>query len=215
MAIGTYAELQAAILSWMDRADITASTAEFVALAESRLNRIVEGDETDATLTGTAGSRSISIASLALAEPIALFLADSSGDEIELTQQAAGTFPFSGSSGTPRKWCIDGDAIKFDCPLSDALSFRFRYRARLALSASSPTNGFLTKNPDAYLAAAITWGCVFVGDAAKAGAFRGLWDEFVAEHAQRESQKKRGKALPDAALARISGATYYATDGQS
>lgn len=39
MALTTYAELQAAIASWLDRTDLEARITEFIALAEVRLNR--------------------------------------------------------------------------------------------------------------------------------------------------------------------------------
>ena len=39
MAISTFAELKTAIDNWLARADMTDRAAEFIALAEARMNR--------------------------------------------------------------------------------------------------------------------------------------------------------------------------------
>ena len=120
MAIGTYSELKTAISDWMDRSDISGNAADFVTLAEARLNRILEGSEADATLTGTVDSRRISISALSVREPVALFIVNASGDERELVQKADGNFPYSATSGEPTFWAVDGTGIDFDCPLNAA-----------------------------------------------------------------------------------------------
>lgn len=214
MALANYTDLKAAISDWLDRSDITASAADFVRLAEARINRLLEGDETDATVTGSIGSRVISVSSLSVAEPIAVFIVSDDGDETEIVQKTAGTFPYSGTNGVPAFWALDGSSIKFDCPLDAAYTFRFRYRGKYALSDASPTNALLTNAPDVYLAAAIWWGCVYVGDGGKAVAYKHLWDEFEDEHSYAESRKKRAILTPDPALAQMGGSAVYSTSGE-
>ncbi len=213
MAISTYSELKPAISDWMDRSDISGNAADFVTLAEARLNRILEGSEADATLTGTVDSRRISISALSVREPVALFIVNASGDERELVQKADGNFPYSATSGEPTFWAVDGTGIDFDCPLNAAYTFRFRYGGKLALSDAAPTSTFLTENPDIYLAASILWGSMFVNDMGKATAYRTAWDEFVAEHNYAESRKKRAILAPDPALAAMGSRRFYSTDG--
>ena len=41
MAISTYSELQTAVANWLDRDDLSARIPEFVALAETRMNRVL------------------------------------------------------------------------------------------------------------------------------------------------------------------------------
>ena len=41
MAITTYAQLQTAAASWLDRTDLTATIPEFIELAEARFNRVI------------------------------------------------------------------------------------------------------------------------------------------------------------------------------
>ena len=184
----------------MAREDLSGNVADFISLAEARLNRLLKPVKTDATLAGTTGSRVIDISSLNVVEPIALFISDSEGDEREVTQKADGTFPYDEEESEPSFWAIDGDAINFDCPLDSDYSFRFRYAQRLALSDSAPTNELLTNHPDIYLAASIVWGGLYIKDSGASAEFKNILDEFIIETQHEYAQKSRGVLTPDTAL---------------
>lgn len=211
MAINTYATLQAAVLDWMARSDITASTADFVTLGEARLNRILEPVGTTATLTGVADSAQIDISALSIAEPENLYVTDN-GEEYFVTPRQLGTFTVSDDSGLPSLWAIEGDYIKFDRPCSEAYSFRFIYKARLGLSDVVTTNDFLTNHPDMYLAACIYWGCVYIQAVDKAMAFKAMWDESILEVRHNEAQKKRSQLTVDPALSGMGRRSIYWED---
>lgn len=198
MAISTFAELKTAIADWMARSDVSGSAADFITLAEGRLNRELNPVETDTTLTGTLNSRRIDISSLSLVAPIALFLVD--GDEIELTQRSDGTFPYDDTSGQPSLWALDGTNIDFDRPLDEAYSFRFRYWGRFALSDAAPTNWLLTNHPDIYLAATIVWGGAYIEDMNKIAFYKGILDEGIPSVRSVIARKKRGMLTVDPAL---------------
>jgi len=198
MAITNFAELKTAIADWMARSDVSGSAADFIALAEGRLNRELNPVETDATLTGTIDSRRIDISSLSLVAPIALFLVD--GDEIELTQRSDGSFPYDDTSGEPSLWALDGTNIDFDRPLDEAYSFRFRYWGRFALSDSATTNWLLTNHPDIYLAASIVWGGAYIEDMTKIAFYKGILDEAIPSVRNVLARKKRGVLTVDPAL---------------
>lgn len=198
MAITNFAELKTAIADWMARSDVSGSAADFIALAESRLNRELNPVETDTTLTGTLNSRRIDISSLSLVAPIALFLVD--GDEMELTQRSDGTFPYDDTSGEPSLWALDGTNIDFDRPLDEAYSFRFRYWGRFALSDSATTNWLLTNHPDIYLAASIVWGGAYIEDMTKIAFYKGILDEAIPSVRSVIARKKRGVLTVDPAL---------------
>lgn len=198
MAITTYAQLQTAVGDWMARSDLSGSAADFITLAESRLNRELNPVETDTTLTGTVNSRRIDISSLSIVSPIALFLVD--GDEAQLTQKSDGTFPYDDTSGEPSLWALDGTYIDFDRPLDEAYTFRFRYRGRFALSDSTTTNWLLTNHPDVYLAAAIVWGGVFTEDATKIALYKSLLDEAIPSVRNIIARNKRGVLTVDPAI---------------
>lgn len=206
MAISTYSELQAAITEWMDRSDLTGNAADFITLAEARLNRNLDAVETSVTLTGTANSRTIDVSSLTIIEPIAVFVADSAGeDETEIPIRPPGTFPRDDTSGFPGAVELNGDNLSFDRPLDQAYSVRFRYQGRFALSDAAPTNDLLTDHPDVYLAASIMWGGVYISDEGKVRGFKALLDEFMAEAQHHITQRKRGVIAPDRAIVGLIG----------
>ncbi|WP_336057368.1 phage adaptor protein [Nitratireductor sp. CH_MIT9313-5] len=210
MPITTYSELQTAVSNWMARSDVSGEAEDFISLAEAHLNREISAVETDATITGTTGSRSIDISSLSLKTPIALFLVDpSSSDEVMLTQKADGTFPYRDTAGEPRYWAIDGDNIDFDCPLDVAYSFRLRYSQKFALSDAAPTNWLLTNHPDVYLAATLIWGGVFVQDDTLAQRFNAVLDRGIAAVQSEIAQKKRGTLVMDPMLQQVGWRPFY------
>lgn len=206
MAISTYAELQTAISDWMARTDVSGKAADFIALGEARLNRLLGVVGTTVTLTGTIGSATLSISALPIQEPQNLYVRD--GDsELCLTPRALGTYTTTTINGRPSIWAIEGETIVLDRPLEQAYTFRFVYLGRFALSDAAPTNDFLTENPDLYLAAAIVWGCAYTKDPAIA-MWKSSLDEFTAEVSADNSRKKRSQLTTDPALSMI-GRTRY------
>lgn len=201
MAISTYAQLQAAVDTWLARSDMATPAPDLITLAEARLNRLVPAVETDVSLTGTADSRRISVSANSVVSPIALFLVDpSSSDETELTQRSDGSFPYSDTSGRPRYWAMDGTNIDFDCPLDQAYTFRFRIRQRYALSDVSTTNWLLTNHPDVYLNATLLWGGVYTRDGEQAIAMKMLLDEAIKEVNDIIAEQNRAVLTVDPAL---------------
>lgn len=155
MTISTYAQLQAAVLTWTERTGagatdpIVANITDLIAICESRLNRTLPHRFADTTLTGTASSRQLTLPS-DYAEPKRLQL--TTNDEYtDLKPSTAATMDYIAISGTPDEWCINGSYIDLNRPCDQAHTFRFRYRQKLALSDSATTNWLLTAHPDVYL----------------------------------------------------------------
>ena len=171
MALATYSDLQTYVTELMAREDLLGNAADWITLAEARLNREIPAVETDVTLTGVASSRRIDVSSYSVVSPLALFLIDTDGDEVEMVRKADGTFPYTDTPDQPRFWAMDGSNIDFDCPLDTAYTFRFRIRQRYALSDSSTTNWLLTNHPDIYVAATLIWGGGYIRDLEYAGIF--------------------------------------------
>lgn len=208
MAITNYSELQSAITDWMDRNDISGKATEFISLAEARLNRQLEAVEATATLTSVSGSRLIDVSALRVIEPMALWVSDGDGED-NVPFKPAGTFSLTSVVGDPAFVALNGDNLQFDCPLSDGLTFRFRYRGRFSLSDEAPTNALLTDHPDVYLAACIVWGSVYVKDMNATAAYKSLLDEFMAEASNHLSQRKRSVLRPSTDLVAMIGRRSY------
>jgi len=199
MALSTYSDLIAAISAWMERDDVSGNAADFITLAEAGLNRELEAVETDTILTGTAGSRTIDVSSLSVVKPVALFLRGET-EEIEIQQQADGTFPYYEISSAPTIWTIDGDNIDFDTLLDQAYTFRFRYAGRFALSDANPTNWLLANHPDVYLSASIVWGARFVASDEVLARYGAPLESFVRGVNIENAKKKRGTLVVDRGL---------------
>lgn len=198
MAISNYSELKAAVADWMVRNDVTSSAGDFVALAEASINRTLGPVNTDATLTGTEGSRRVDVSALSIVQPIALHLVVY-GDEEQVTLRPDGSFPYLDVSAQPSFAAFEGDFIDFNTLLDQPYSMRLTYQARLALSDAAPTNWLLTQHPDLYLAACIAWGGLYIEDDAKAAKWESIASRALREVANVESRKRRGKLVTEVA----------------
>ena len=208
MAITNYGELQAAINNWSERNESADRLKEFIALAESRLNRLLGAVELAAALTGAPGSRTISLASLGLERPIALWVTVF-GTEHPVQLQAQATFPYTDISSQPEMAAVDGADLVFNRPLDQSYPFRLRYRQRFALSDVATTNWLLENNPDLYLAASMMWGAGYREDTAMGATWKAVLDEGIAEVRSQIAASKRGMSRVDPALSRMAGANSH------
>lgn len=151
MAISTYSQLQTAIGSWTHRGDLSSHYANFIALAEARLTRVLQArePEVEEELTATPASRFIALPS-GFKRPIALWLTTET-PRLKLTQRRPEQIEYAGETGSPLLWAIDGANIALDVLAASAYTFDFRFQQAFALSDDNPTNYVLTNYPDVYL----------------------------------------------------------------
>lgn len=213
MALTNYGELKTSIETFMERtsdATITGNAADFVTLGEARINRLIEKVSQEAALTSTADSRSISISSLNLIEPISLWRTDGQGRDQEIELKALGSYAQTDITGDPYAAALDEDSLEFNCPLEAGQTFRFVYRGRVKLENDSDTNHILTNHPDVYLAACLFWSGMLTEDSDMAAAYKSLWDEFSRETKNTIAQQRRSTLSPPIGLLQRSG-RYRAT----
>jgi hypothetical protein len=201
MAIANYTDLQAQVADFMARSDISGNVADFITLAEARLNRQIEPIATSTVLTGTVNSNILDISSLSMIEPISLYV-DGAVHEFNVLPRPQGSFPYYDIPATPSEWCIDQDRILFDRPLDLPYTFRFTYQGKFALSDLAPTNSFLTNFPDVYLAASLFQACLYVKDDAGMAQWKAISDEGISEARSTIAQSKRGTLTVDPMLTR-------------
>lgn len=210
--VTSYSGLISAIVEIMEREGDTAFTLNVpsaIALAEARLSRLLPVLEADTTLTGVVDNRRISLTGLAIDSPVALFLAETGFDEVELQQQQDGTFPYRATSGRPKLWAIDGTNIDLDCPLDTAYPFRFRYRQQLGLSLFFPTNWLIDNHPDVYLAATMVWGLNYQEDVPNFMRWKGILEEAIPEIRNAIARSNRGTLRVDPALSSIGNRSRF------
>jgi hypothetical protein len=203
MPISTYAELQAAIAGWLDRADLTARIPDFIALAECRLNRglRLRLAETEAVLALGAGEAEAPLPA-DFGEAISLSVGDPPRRLrfIDPALMARG-----GSAGAPEAWAVDGAVIAFPRPADAACALTLRYLATFALSDAAPTNALLSAYPDLYLFAALVEAGPYLRDAELLATFDARLAGAMAEVNAREARSRSLATLssePSAMLAR-------------
>lgn len=203
MPIATYSDLQASVQTWMDRNDIVGEVQNMISLAEARLNRKLKVIESDASLTGVAGSRYIDVSSLSIMEFISLHITQENGNERIVIIRPVGAFDFLDTSSTPGYVGLDEGNLVFDAPLDQPYAFRLRYKGRFALSDTVTTNRLLQDHPDVYMAAAIVWGGLFTEDDRKIGTWKGILDEALPEVSSAFNDAKNSELTVDPMLALI------------
>src|SRR3990167_6524713 len=138
MALANFSDLKTAIETWLERTSdttISANAADFVLMAEARLNRDFRSLRVntidDATLTGTISSRQLTLPTNYLT-PVSLFLTTYDRQDY-LRPIIIGADGLRVPNGIPRAWGINADKIDLDVPCDQAHTFLFRYHKKLAL----------------------------------------------------------------------------------
>jgi len=164
MALANFTDLKAAIASWLHRSDLTAQIPDFIALAESRLNRRLSllQQETEATLTATVSSR-LMTRPADMGNPLALWLTTYQ-PRTSMTFVTPQQLPVTDFSGQSDYWTVTDTAIEVENPADLAYTYTLRYVALYDL-ASTSTNRLLTEYPDAYLFGALSEAAPYIRDA--------------------------------------------------
>jgi len=154
MAISTYAELQTAVASWLNRDDLTTNIPDFITLCEARLNRVLRTRAMEGLYTAStvSGQRDYNLPASYL-QMRALRLNTSPLTVLEYVSPEIMDRVWAGSSGgKPVAYTIKANEL-FLGPSPDAVYTMEMdyYRKFDSLSAIITTNLMLTDNPDVYL----------------------------------------------------------------
>jgi hypothetical protein len=190
MALATYSDLKASIANWLHRSDLDAMIPDFIAMAESRINRLmqVRGMEVDAPLTMAPGSRYVALPD-DFNTPIALWL-ESFQPRLKLTPALADQLVVSPVAGYPEYWAIDGANIAVDKPAASNYPLTLRYHKTLRLSDSSQTNTVLTEYPDLYLFGSLLEAAPYMRDDARIAVWQERFDRAVKEISDNETENR-------------------------
>jgi hypothetical protein len=201
MPLQTYADLQAAIATWLARADLTANIPDFVALFETVANRRLRVRQQEATI------------SLAPANGVATLPADYlawrrvtwTGNiprELEYVHPSYlhALFPTL-PQGDPRYFCIENGSLTLGP--SDDTPLTFDYFQKIASLAAAPgnTNWLWQTHSDLYLFGALAEAHGFVKDPDSLALWAGRRDA-IFDEIERLDAKTRGPSA-----VRVMGAT--------
>jgi len=195
MPFADYTELQAAVTGWLQRKDLATQVPDFIALAETSINRIVHVSamENEVALTLPAGERTVPLPA-GYSTPLAVWLAAPQPRE-ELTAMVAEALPVTDSPGCPRFWAIDGLSLAFECPADVARPVTLRYRGGFRLTDDVPTNALLTKYPDVYLYGALLQSAPRIRDNDSMMIWQAMYRQAVKEINATESRARAAAPL--------------------
>lgn len=171
MSLATYADLQTAIGNYTKRADLSSYYADFITLAEERLQGEIRSRDMEQRTTSSLSSTSpyITLPTDFLA-PRAVWL--TSGGQIRkliyLPPEALlSMYPTASADGEPDHFTTIGAEMRFGPWPDSAYSIEIWYYKRLAaLSSSVPT--LFTNNPGLYLSASLVEAFNFMKDETRA-----------------------------------------------
>ncbi len=188
MAISTYAQLQTAVASWLNRSDLTTQIPDFITLAESALNRRLNLRvmTQEASLSTTVSSRTVALPT-AFIEPIALWRLDA--DRVPLIFRLPETMEICTTAGRPEYWAVD-ETIVFERPADAIYSLVFRYVQGFALSDAAPTNWLLTNHPDVYLFATLVEAAPYLRDDNLLAVMSARLEKAISEVTDKESRSR-------------------------
>lgn len=181
MALTTYDALCTAVADWLERTDLGARAADFVALAEARMNRQLRlaAMEGEATLVAAAGVRRLPLPGQCC-EALGLWR-EEGAERIAMRYRTPLMAPRGAEPGVPRFWTLEGGEVALDRPCAAEQVFILRQVERLGLSPAAPTNAVLAEHPDLYLFGALAEAAPYLRDGEMAAMFLGRFEMALAE----------------------------------
>ena len=152
MPFSTYAELQASIAGFLNRDDLADIAVDFIALAESQMQRKVKHWRSEKRCEADITERYVTLPD-DFRQPIRLYVTGSNRalDLITSAQMQDKRYSTNDQTGTPCNYCLTAGEIElFPTPSSGTLSMTYR-AAIPALSDTNTSNWLLEVAPDAYL----------------------------------------------------------------
>jgi len=158
MAISTYTELKTAVANWLDRDDLTDRIPEFIALAETRMNRVLRLRMMEAKYTAsTVGAQRNYALPTGYLQMRNFQLNTSPITTLSYVSPEIFDRLWGGSTGgTPQFYTILANEIQLGpIPASVQTMEMLFYKKITALSGTNQTEQMLTDNPDIYLYGAL------------------------------------------------------------
>jgi hypothetical protein len=168
MALATYTDLQAAIATWLGAtgdAEVTGNAADFITLAEQRINRGAEGaypspplrlqamETVNAAFTVTSEYTDLPADFLEMRR---LVYPSSPPWLVQLVSEEQIVALYGGQIGTSYVCAIVGQQLQIKPVITASTTFELVYIAKVpALTVGAPTNWLLTNAPGVYLYAAL------------------------------------------------------------
>lgn len=180
MAISTYSELKSSIADWLNRADLTATIPNFIALAEAELNRrirspkmVVRSDATFDTQYTALPSDYLQMKSLYLKTSPLTKLQFVSNEEMTLKKSRGYLV-----AGRPKYFTIVDSTIEcLPSPASSMTGEMIYYGKISGLSDSITSNWLLSSHPDIYLYGSLLQAAPYLRDDERVATWSSLFEK--------------------------------------
>lgn len=185
MAITNYTELTLALANWMHRDDLTTRIPEFIALAESGLNRNLRLSQMiqQANISVTLGSDMATLPTGFI--QVIEFVDDDNEPLTPVTNAEILSMKLdTDDDSKPEYYAID-TAISFECESDANYTYQMRYYKKWDLAADS-TNWLLTNSPNVYLYACLAEAAPFERDFNTAQAWMQMFNKAMTELKQQD-----------------------------
>lgn len=180
MSISNLADLSAAVANYLARADLSTYIADFITLAEARINRDlrIRAMETSTTLQTVAGVPTVALPAryaqmrlLTLDDPPTRVLTYLTPEDVRRRYRAT-------ASGKPSVYTLEADSLRFG-PTPDAVyNIGCLYYAGFAPLSVGP-NWLIGNAPDVYLYATLIEAMPFIGNDGRLALWQALYGQAI------------------------------------
>lgn len=201
MALASYANLTASVADWLHRSDLTTPIADFVVIAENRINREVRCADMETAYTGTIAAGVIAVPTDFL-EWKAVYI-DSNGAtrlQPKSWEWLLFNYPTRSSEGLPKFIARNASNFEFGPYPDSTYSVKGTYYKRLA-AVSSSWHNLATEYPDLYLFGTLVAAAPYIGDDPRIPMWNSMYESI------------RDSINQEAVKADISGAPLVMTRG--
>jgi hypothetical protein len=153
LALDSFANLKAAIASWLNRTDLTAAIPDFITLAEAQMNRDIRHPKMEERVTASLSAQYLTLPANWL-ETIRMQIGGQYGQLQQISYEAMQDYRWrnNDASGIPGYFCHVAGQIEVYPTPNDTFSAELVYYERIpSLSDSVTSNWLLASSPDVYL----------------------------------------------------------------
>ena len=191
MALANYVDLQASVITWINRADLAAIVPDFIAIAEAHHSRDLRLRKqiTTTTLSTIANARGISLPVDFLEfENLSILTSPERQITYATVEQLDSVYPNNGQVGVPSLYTVEADQILFGPTPDSIYSVSALYYARFPSLVTASTNWLMTNHPTVYLFASLMQACIYIKDKSGAAEYKALYDQ-VAKDLQTQDDR--------------------------
>lgn len=179
MAIGNYADLQAAVADYLNRTDLTSKIPDFIRLAESKLDRVLRSAESEAIATATTDSQGRLSLPANFRTLRSVVAGTGSASRVLYPVTAADYYIQTRyASGTPTGYMLSGETL-YLIPATGPVSITMVYTQGVLPLATNSTTWLLTNHPDVYLYGSLVEAELYLKNPTGAALWDGRFNEAV------------------------------------